>query len=120
MSKQDLKARIPAPHGAPVHIAAAAFGVGATVELRVKVSAKAGVRAYGFAFGGAPVVMSNGQGRFFAPQGQAKRLEWVMVGEPGGTMQVTVTQDGAPLEDRQSKIAPPYGKGYDAFDITAV
>lgn len=94
------------------------FGTASSIELRVKVSDKDGIRAYGFAFDGVAVPMSRGEGRFFAPAGQKKLLEWVMVGNPGGSMKVTVTRDGNVVAQRdKSTIPPPLGKGYDALEI---
>lgn len=118
MTKVDLKVGNQAPAAAPANVALTAFGDGETVELRVKVSDKVGVRAYGFAFDGVPVVMQSGRGRFFAPKREAKLLEWVMIGDPGGAMRVSVTRDGTAVQEREaSTIAPPFAKGYDAFEI---
>ena len=91
----------------------------ATLELRVEVSDRDRVNAYGFAFDGVPVPMSQGRGKFFAPLGQTRSLEWVMVGDPGGSMHVKVTRAGVVVKERvKSTIPDGSAKGYDAFDIT--
>jgi len=102
----------------PDHISAAMLGGGSSIELKIAVSDKSGVKAYGFAFDGAPVPMTNGQGKFFAPSGVEKLLEWVMIGDPNGTMKVIVTQNGTTVDERDKSTIPDgKTKGYDAFEI---
>lgn len=105
------------PQRIPAHVESLIFGLVAGIELRVKVSEKDGIRQYGFSIDGAPVPMTGGQGKIHAPPGVKKLLEWVMVGNPGGSMKVTVTRDGTTVKERKSTIPPPFGKGYDAFEI---
>lgn len=89
------------------------------VELVVKVSEKNGVKGYGFAYDGQAVPMSQGKGKFRAPKNQTKRLEWVMIGNPGGTMKVEVLRGTTVIQSRAaSQIVPPLGEGLDAFNIT--
>lgn len=95
------------------------FGADDHVELVVTVSDRTDVKGYGFAFDGIPVLMSRGKGKFNAQRGETNRLEWVMLGEPNGSMKVTVTQDGETLEERaQSTIPNNVIKGFDALEIT--
>ena len=106
----------PAP---PAHVKLLMFGSDSSVELLITVSDKSDIRAYGFAYDGVPVSMSGGKGKFHAETGVMKLLEWVMVGEPGGTMKVVVTNGDTVVASRdKSTITPPYAKGYDAFEIT--
>jgi len=106
------------PKSPPTRIARTLFADAGGVELAVKVSSKSQIQAYGFAYGGAPVVMSSGQGSFFAIPGQKKLLEWVMVGAPGGNMNVKVTNGQQTVAERtKSTIPAGFGKGYDALDI---
>ena len=118
MAKAKKKAAQGARIATPAQVESLLFGTATSVELKVKVSDRAGVRSYGFAFDGAPVPMSNAQGTFLAPAGKKKLLEWVMRGDPGGTMKVVVSRDGTTIEERaKSTIEPPFGEGYDAFEI---
>ena len=88
------------------------------IALEVRVSAPEGIQAYGFAYGGKPVIMHGGEGQFVAVSGKSRLLEWGMVGEPGGHMTVEVLRDGAVIKKREkSEIVPPMTKGYDAFAI---
>lgn len=106
------------PRSTPARIRGAIFETAGSIELKVKVSERTGVKAYGFAFAGAPVPMSQGQGKFFTTPSGEKLLEWVMVGDPGGTMKVTVTRDGTKVKEREKSTIPPPGtEGYDAFKI---
>ena len=97
------------------------FHADGAVEMQVKVSDKAGIQAYGFAYSGVAVPMKSGSGKFFASAtDQNNLLEWVMIGDPGGTMKVVVTRvgDGGPVAERDtSTIPPPKTKGYDALQI---
>ena len=116
--KKPSKAAETSKRAIPDHVAAALIGADNSIELLVGVTDRDGVNAYGFAWGGAPVPMKGGKGKFFASPGVTKLLEWVMVGDPGGTMHVTVTRDGATVEEREkSTISPPGTKDYDAFEI---
>jgi hypothetical protein len=103
----------------PEHVFLAHFAeLDSAVQLDVAVADRAGVKAYGFAFDGAPVPMSQGKGKFSAQSGQKKFLEWVMIGDPGGTMKVTVSRDGQAVKEREKSTIPDSGsKGYDAFEI---
>ena len=90
----------------------------ATVDLEIKVSARDGINGYGFAYDGVPVPMSAGKGKFPAVKGKPGRLEWLMRGNPGGTMKVEVLRDGTAIHTREkSTIVPPFGTGLDAFEI---
>ena len=97
------------------------FHADGAVEMQAKVSDKAGIDAYGFAYGGVAVPMKNGSGKFFASAtDESNLLEWVMIGDPGGTMKVVVTRisDGGTVAERDtSTIPPPKTKGYDALQI---
>jgi hypothetical protein len=109
-----------APEGVPQNVAVAHFSEAApeTVELKIKAVKGPGVKAYGFAYDRVPVPMTNGQGKFWAVREQLKLLEWVMVGDPGGTMKVTVTQGTIVVDQRDASTIPPgFSKGYDAFEI---
>ena len=106
------------PKAAPDRVARTLFPDGNRLELVVKVTGKSGIEAYGFAFAGAPVVMSGGEGAFFATRGDKRLLEWVMVGQPGGHMKVTVENGEQTVAERdESTIPAGFGKGYDALDI---
>lgn len=110
MSKKQSKA-------VPADVKSALFGVATSVELVVKVS-DSSVKAYSFAFDGVPVPMRGGRGAFFAQPDEKKLLKWVMLGDPGATMKVTVTRDGKTVKERaKSTITPPLGKGFDALEI---
>ncbi len=86
------------------------------IILEVAVSDRHDIAAYGFAFDGKPVAMSGGKGVFKAFPDRKKLLEWVMLGEAGGTMKVEVLRDGVAIYTRDaSTIPPPLAKGYDAF-----
>ena len=101
-----------------LHTLAMVEATAASVELEIKVSNRQGINGYGFAFDGVPVPMSDGKGEFRAVKGEARRLEWVMRGNPGSTMKVEVLRDGAALYTREkSTIVPPFGTGLDAFQI---
>lgn len=103
----------------PKRFAAVVSGAADGVELQVAVSELSGVRAYGFAYNGVAVPLHNGKGAFFARPNVEKLLEWVMVGDPGGTMKVVVSRGGQPIRTREkSTIAPPLGEGYDFFRLT--
>jgi hypothetical protein len=88
------------------------------IEMKIEVSDLNGVKGYGFAFDGKPIVMSRRKGTFSTPQGEEKILEWIMKGNPSGTMKVVVSRaDVAKYTRNTSTIAPPFGEGFDAFKI---
>lgn len=102
----------------PMRIASVLLGAASAVELTIKVSDRTGVKKYGFAYGGAPVAMSGGTGKFFATSHDKQLLEWVMVGDPDGFMKVTVSRIGETIAERaKSTIPKPETKGYDALEI---
>ena len=103
----------------PARVENVLSSTGGGIELHFKVSEKDGIQSYGFSYGGVPVPKSNDEGVFFAQAGISKKLEWGMVGNPGGSMKVTVTRDGTKIKEREkSTIPPPLGVGYDYFTIT--
>lgn len=113
-----------APKGAPKNVALAHFSEAApeTVELTIKVSDRDRIKGYGFAYDRSPVPINGGRGKFFAVLGaKNKLLEWVMIGDPGGSMKVTVTRGAVTVDERKKSTIPNgYNKGYDAFNIEVV
>ncbi len=90
-----------------------------TITLTVSVSDRSGgMKMYGFAFQSVPVAMSNHKGNFSVVPGEKGLLKWVMIGDPGSTMKVTVKRgDDVIAERNESKIEPPLGKAFDALLI---
>ncbi|MEO9826420.1 MAG: hypothetical protein ABJF50_18620, partial [Paracoccaceae bacterium] len=79
------------------------------VTLNLKVSDRSsGLKMYGFAYDGAPVLMANHEGQFEAIPDKGGLLEWAMLGDPGSTMKVEVKRGDRIIAKRdQSKIDPP-------------
>lgn len=92
---------------------------GRTVRLTVKVSGHDRVNVIAFAYHGMPVPLVGDRGEFNADRGVENRfLEWTMIGQPGGTVKVVVSDGFSDLYTRdKSKIVPPYNEGWDAFRI---
>jgi len=57
-------AHVPGPP--PAHFLRVMFHADGAVEMQVKVSDKAGIQAYGFAYSGVAVPMKSGSGKFYA------------------------------------------------------
>lgn len=106
------------PAKAPKRLRDLYFEATGVRQLQVKISGKSGVEAFGFSYAGTPVLMSQNQGVFNAKIGRKALLEWVMVGQPGGSMKVTVSDGSIVVAERvKSEILPPYAEGYDALEI---
>ena len=94
------------------------FETTSDILLKIQVSDPTDISGYGFAYAGVAVKMSLGQGHFNAKKGVQGRLEWVMVGNPGGHMKVTVTRDGKAIRERPASTIPaPKKKAWDRFDL---
>lgn len=95
------------------------FDTASDILLKIKVTDPTGISQYGFAYAGVDVKMSLGEGQFNAKSGVEGRLEWIMIGDPGGHMKVTVTRDGKAIRERLASTIPaPRKKGWDRFDLT--
>ena len=113
----DVEEWVEEAENLPARIVDALIGDSSSIELRVKVERNT-VKAYGFSYDGWPVALRNNIGTFPVIPGEEKLLEWVMVGDGGATMKVTVTRNGKLVKERaESKIPLGYSKGYDAFQI---
>jgi hypothetical protein len=115
----SLRFHLNAPKNAPKYVRETLGLTSGQVELQIKVTEINGVSGFGFAFGKSPVPMDNYKGQFHATPEKQGLLQWVMVGDPGGTMHVTVTDSSGKVvaERKASTISPPDSKAYDALGI---
>lgn len=118
MKPVRLRFQASAPSKAPKRLQELYFSVSGTRQFQIEVSVKNGVDMFGFSFAGTPVLMSHNRGWFNGQIGRKGLLEWVMVGQPGGSMKVTVSDGGKVVAERTaSTILPPHAEGYDALEI---
>lgn len=87
----------------------------------VKVTNRKKVKQYGFAFDRVQVpIKTGGVGTFQAVAGETKLLEWIMIGDPGGSMTVALYDVNGNELDRHEPSSMPDDdtRGYDAFEVT--
>lgn len=88
-----------------------------SVTLVVKVSNVVDIANYAFVFSGTGVAMNHatGEGTFKADRNG--RLDWVMWGEPEGSMTVEVKRGAEAIASKGSDIPSDASSGHDSLDL---